>query len=230
MAENRIYAYCRVSKNDGSMTIENQTHQIEKWAKNNNIKVSAYYKDECKGYTPIEKRSQLPVLLDNLRNGDTVIVVEVSRLHRSAAGLEKVYRIITEEKQAEFITTDDDEKILCTTGTDKDDLLQTSMKKIILTVLATMAEIEKKNISARTKRALAERRSRGKTLGRPEIDIPDNFKELFLSASRGERTHTSVMRDLKMKKATYYKKANELGLKSEKKETPPPKNTRKGLK
>lgn len=212
------------------MTIENQTHQIEKWAKNNNIKVSAYYKDECKGDTPIEKRSQLPVLLDNLRNGDTVIVVEVSRLHRSAAGLEKVYRIITEEKQAEFITTDDDEKILCTTGTDKDDLLQTSMKKIILTVLATMAEIEKKNISARTKRALAERRSRGKTLGRPEIDIPDNFKELFLSASRGERTHTSVMRDLKMKKATYYKKANELGLKSEKKETPPPKNTRKGLK
>ena len=29
MAENRIYAYCRISKNDGSMTIENQVHAIE---------------------------------------------------------------------------------------------------------------------------------------------------------------------------------------------------------
>ena len=230
MAEKRIYAYCRVSKNDGSMTIENQTHKIEQWAKENNINISAYYKDECKGDTPIEKRSQLSVLLDNLRSGDTVIVVEVSRLHRSAAGLEKVYRIITEEKQVEFITLDEKEKILCTKGTDRDDLLQTSMKKIVLTVMATMAEIEKKNISARTKRALAERKSRGKVLGRPEIEVPDNFKELFFKASRGECTHTSVMRDLKMKKATYYKKANELGLKSEKKETPPPKNTRKGLK
>lgn len=223
MAENRIYAYCRVSKNDGSMTIENQTHQIEKWAKDNNIKVSAYYKDECKGDTPIEKRQQLPVLLDNLRNGDTVIVVEVSRLHRSAAGLEKVYRIITEEKQVEFITLGENEEILCTKGTDRDNLLQTSMKKIVLTVMATMAEIEKKNISARTKRALAERKSRGKVLGRPKTEIPEHFKEMFNKAANGECTHISVMKSFNIKKATYYKIAKKLGLKSDKREILTPK-------
>lgn len=220
MAENRIYAYCRVSKNDGTMTIENQTHAIEQWAKANNIKISAYYKDECKGDTPVEKRSQLPVLLDNLRSGDTVVVVEVSRLHRSASGLEHVYRIITEEKQAEFITLDEKEKILCTAGTDRDDLLQTSMKKIVLTVMATMAEIEKKNISARTKRALKERKDAGKVLGRPKTEIPKNFKDMFIKAANSECTHTSVMRDFSMKKATYYKLAKELGLKSDKHETP----------
>lgn len=218
MAENRVYAYCRVSKNDGTMTIENQTHAIEQWAEANNIKVSAYYKDECKGDTPIEKRSQLPVLLENLRSGDTVIVVEVSRLHRSASGLEHVYRIITEDKQAEFITLDEKEKILCTTGTDRDDLLQTSMKKIILTVMATMAEIEKKNISARTKRALQERKDAGKTLGRPRANIPPNFRELFTKAANGECTHTEVMSKLGMKKATYYKVAKQLGLTTNKKE------------
>ena len=216
MAENRVYAYCRVSKNDGTMTIENQTHAIEQWAKANNIKISAFYKDECKGDTPVEKRSQLPVLLDNLRSGDTVVVVEVSRLHRSASGLEHVYRIITEEKQAEFITLDEKEKILCTAGTDRDDLLQTSMKKIVLTVMATMAEIEKKNISARTKRALKERKDAGKVLGRPKTEIPENFSVMFQKAANGECTHTSVMRHFSMKKATYYKLAKELGLNTHK--------------
>lgn len=218
MAENRVYAYCRVSKNDGTMTIENQTHAIEQWAKDNNVKISAFYKDECKGDTPIEKRSQLPVLLENLRNGDTVVVVEVSRLHRSASGLEHVYRIITEEKQTEFITLDEKEKILCTTGTDRDDLLQTSMKKIVLTVMATMAEIEKKNISARTKRALQERKDAGKVLGRPKTEIPENFSAMFKKAAKGECTHTSVMRHFAMKKATYYKLAKELGLTTNKRE------------
>ena len=124
MAENRIYAYCRVSKNDGTMTIENQTHAIEQWAKANNIKISAFYKDECKGDTPIEKRSQLPVLLDNLRGGDTVVVVEVFRLYRSVSGLEKIYRTIVEDKKAEFITLNEREQILCTANTNKDDIMQ----------------------------------------------------------------------------------------------------------
>ena len=217
MAENRVYAYCRVSKNDGTMTIKNQIHAIEQWAEKNNVKISAYYRDECKGDTPIEKRSQLPVLLDNLRDGDTVVVVEVSRLHRSASGLEHVYRIITEEKQTEFITLDEKEKILCTTGTDRDDLLQTSMKKIVLTVMATMAEIEKKNISARTKRALQERKDAGKLLGRPKVEIPKNFKEMFNKAANGECTHKSVMDTFNIKKATYYKIAKQLGLKTDKK-------------
>ena len=130
MAENRIYAYCRVSKNDGTMTIENQVHAIELWAKANNVVISAIYKDECKGDTPIEKRQQLPVLLENLRDGDTVIVTEIFRLYRSFTGLEKIYRYIVETKKAEFITLNDKEQILCTANTDKNDVIQMSMKSM----------------------------------------------------------------------------------------------------
>lgn len=217
MAENRIYAYCRVSKNDGTMTIENQTHAIEQWAKANKVKISAYYKDECKGDTPIEKRQQLPVLLENLRDGDTVVVVEIFRLYRSLSGLEKVYRHIVDEKKAEFITLNEREQILCTTNQDKTDLLQQGMKSIILVIMALFSELEKRNVSTRTKRALNERKSRGVKLGRPTIKAPKNFKKLFVSASKGERTHASVMQELGMKKATYYKLAKDMGLSSEKK-------------
>lgn len=218
MAENRIYAYCRVSKNDGTMTIENQTHAIEQWAKANNVKISAFYKDECKGDTPIEKRQQLPVLLENLRDGDTVVVVEVFRLYRSFSGLEKIYRHIVDEKKAEFITLNEREQILCTANQDRTDLLQQGMKSMILVVMALFSELEKRNVSTRTKRALDERKSRGIKLGRPTVEIPSNFKELFLQGANGERTHASIMKELGMKKATYYKVAKELGLKSDKKQ------------
>lgn len=204
MTENRIYAYCRVSKNDGSMTIENQTFAIEQYAKANRLNIAAYYKDECKGDTPVEKRSQLPVMLSNLRKGDTVIVVECSRLHRSCAGLENIYRDIIETKGCEFITLDEKEKILCTNGT-SNDLMQMSMKKIILTVLGTVAEMEKKNIGSRTKRALAERKAKGIKLGRPTVEIPNDLKMLYKKACKGEITHTQAMRELGLKKTSYYK-------------------------
>ena len=216
MAENRIYAYCRVSKNDGSMTIDNQVHAIDKWAEEHNIKISAYYKDECKGDTPINKRSQLPVMLENLRDGDTVVVVEVFRLYRSLSGLERVYRTIVEDKKAEFITLNEREQILNTANA-SNDIMQMSMKSMVLVMLSLFSELEKRNISTRTKRALDERKSRGIKLGRPTTEVPENFKELFVSASKGERTHASVMAMLDMKKATYYKLAKSLGLNSNKK-------------
>ena len=209
MVENRIYAYCRVSKNDGSMTIDNQVHTIEEYAKANNISIATIYRDECKGDTPVRQRSQLPVMLDNLRSGDTVIVVECSRLHRSCSGLESIYREIVENKGCEFITLDDKEKILCTNGAN-DDLMQMSMKKIILTVLGTVAEMEKKNIGARTKRALAERKAKGVKLGRPAVELPPKFKELYKQACQGEITHVQAMNELGLKKTSYYKLAKSL--------------------
>lgn len=209
MAENRIYAYCRVSKNDGSMTIDNQVHTIEEYAKANNISIATIYRDECKGDTPVRQRSQLPVMLENLRSGDTVIVVECSRLHRSCSGLESIYREIVENKGCEFITLDEKEKILCTNGAN-DDLMQMSMKKIILTVLGTVAEMEKRNIGARTKRALAERKAKGVKLGRPTVKLPMKYKEFYHRACRGEITHVQAMNELGLKKTSYYKLAKSL--------------------
>ena len=217
MAENRIYAYCRVSKNDGSMTIENQEHAIKQYAQENNIQIAEFYKDECKGDTPVEKRSELPILLKHLREGDTVIVAEVFRLHRSQSGLAKLYREIIEDKKANFITLNDKESILNTNQHEKLDLMQLGIKNIVLSVLSLCAELEKRNISTRTTRALAERKEKGIKLGRPKAEVPKNFVELFESASRGERTHKSAWVELGMKRSTYYYLAKLKGLQTTKK-------------
>ena len=209
MAENRIYAYCRVSKNDGSMTIENQIHAIEQYAKEKGLQIATFYKDECKGDTPVEKRAQLPVMLDNLRSGDTVIVVEVFRLHRSQSGLAKLYREIIEDKKANFITLNDKESILNTSQHEELDMMQLGVKNIILAVLSLCSELEKRNISTRTKRALSERKARGHVLGRPAVVLPTNFAEIHAKALCGEITHTKAMELLDLKRTSYYKLAQE---------------------
>ncbi len=210
MAENRIYAYCRVSKNDGTMTIDNQVHAIEQYAKENNIHISAFYKDECKGDTPVAQRAQLPVMLDNLRSGDTVIVVEVFRLHRSQNGLAKLYRELIEDKKVNFITLNEKEAILNTTQHENLDLMQVGVKNIILAVFSLCGELEKRNVSTRTKRALAERKARGIKLGRTTVELPPKFKELYELACRGDITHVQAMHELGLKKTSYYKLAKSL--------------------
>lgn len=182
------------------MEIDNQVHTIKEFAEKHNITIATYYKDECKGDTPIMERKQLPVMLENLRSGDTVIVVECSRLHRSCRGLEEVYREIVEKKGCEFITLDEKEKILCTNGA-SDDLMQMSMKKIILTVMGTIAEFEKRNIGARTQRALAERKSKGKVLGRERLTMPIDFVYRYKTKSKA----VTIMKDLGLTKTSYYK-------------------------
>ena len=206
MAENRIYGYARISKQDG-MTLENQEYAINKWAKQNNVTISTIYKDKCQGDVPVNKRQQLPVLLENLREGDTVVVFECFRLHRSPSGLQEVYREIIEKKKAEFVSLNPMEQILCTYKNGNDDIVQQGFKQIILAVMSVMGAIEKKNISVRTKNSLAERKARGMKLGRPVIKLPPNFKELYESACKGDITHVQAMNELGLKKTSYYKLA-----------------------
>lgn len=213
----RVFAYCRVSKNDGTMTIENQEYAINKWAEEHNITISMYFRDECKGDTPVEKRTQLPMLLNELKEGDTVVVFEVFRLYRGFAGLQQLYKKIVEDKKAEFVTLDPKEQILCTAYGNNDDLMQQSLKSMVLLFMALFSELEKRNVSRRTKNALAERKAKGMKLGRPIILTPNSFKELFEKAARGEITHAEVREKLNMKKSTYYQIAKKLNLKTSKK-------------
>lgn len=209
MAETRIYGYARVSKKDG-MTIENQEYAINKWAKENNVTVSMIYKDKCQGDTPVNKRQQLPVLLENLREGDTVVVFECFRLHRSTSGLQALYREIIEDKKAEFVSLNPMEQILCTFRNGNEDIVQQGFKQIILAVMSVLGAMEKRNVSIRTKNSLAERKARGMKLGRPEVKLPPNFRELYERACSGDITHVQVMNELGLKKTSYYKLAKGL--------------------
>jgi DNA invertase Pin-like site-specific DNA recombinase len=68
-----------------------------------------------------------------------------------------------------------------------------------------VAETERLNIRQRQAEGIKLARESGKHLGRPVIECPSDFGELYDSWKRGEITATAAMKRLKLKRTTFYK-------------------------
>ncbi|OCS33125.1 hypothetical protein AWR29_08695 [Campylobacter fetus subsp. venerealis] len=75
-----IYAYIRVSTD--RQNTNNQRFAINEWAMQNNIDIDYFVDETASGKIAIDHRN-LGKLFNKLKNGDTLIVAELSRLGRS---------------------------------------------------------------------------------------------------------------------------------------------------
>lgn len=101
------------------------------------------------------ERIELNRMLDNLREGDVVIITELTRLSRSTKDLFDIVEII--EKKGASI------KSLKETWLDT----TTPQGKLLFTIFAGLSQFERDLIAQRTKEGLESAKKRGKTLGRP---------------------------------------------------------------
>mgnify|MGYP000851690786 CR=1 FL=1 len=99
-------------------------------------------------------RPGLDDALDYLRSGDTLVVVELSRLGRDALGVVALAREL-----------EDREVGLRILGLGLD--TTTASGRLVLTILAAVAEMEKELLRERVQSGLAEARRQGRTGGRP---------------------------------------------------------------
>jgi len=112
-----------------------------------------FVQEKVSGKKPWRER-ELGQVVENLAAGDRLIVPELSRLGRSTI---EVLEIIQKAKAADACI------YAVKGGWQLDDSMQS---KIISTVLAMLAEIERDLISERTREALAAKRAAGVKLGR----------------------------------------------------------------
>ena len=77
---NMIYGYIRVSTD--TQTVENQRCEIERYIKEHNLKIDKYFEETISGTKEYNKR-RLGKLLSSIKEGDTLIASELSRLGRS---------------------------------------------------------------------------------------------------------------------------------------------------
>ena len=101
------------------------------------------------------ERIELNRMLDTLREGDVVIVAELTRLSRSTKDLFDIVEII-HNKGAEIKSLK--ESWLDTT---------TPQGKLMFTIFAGLSQFERDLIAQRTKEGLESAKKMGKTLGRP---------------------------------------------------------------
>lgn len=142
-----IVAYTRVSTDD--QTCENQRRTISA-----RYAVGKWFSDDgVSGSVVATQREGLAALLAYVRDGDVVVVAAIDRLGRNTLDVLNTVESL-KEKGASVVSMRE--------GFD----LSTPAGKLMLTMLAAVAELERENIKARQMAGLERARAEGKHLGR----------------------------------------------------------------
>lgn len=149
----KTYSYLRVST--GDQNVEKFKNEILNYANQKNSGQVKFFKDKVSGTTSWRKR-KVAVIVDKLGDGDRLIVSELSRFGRSTAEILEILKI-AKEKNIEVHSLKPAFVV--------DDSIQ---GKVMATMFALMAELERDLISIRTKEALKARKKAGVVLGRPK--------------------------------------------------------------
>lgn len=145
-----LFGYGRVSTKEQQS--QNQRLELERAG----YQVDYWYADEgVSGKVPALQRAQFRVLLDKIRDGETLVVSKLDRLGRDAQDIGATIKMLAARKI---------EVIVLQLG--KLDLTS-SAGKLMLTMLAALAEMERDMLVERTQSGLARAKAEGKTLGRP---------------------------------------------------------------
>ena len=155
MAKNtkKTIGYLRVSTAD--QYLDKNKADILYLANEKKLGTVEWVKEKASGKINWRKR-KIAQVIDSLKEGDTILVSELSRLGRSMLECMEILSIALEKK----IT------IYAVKGNWQLD--QSIQSKIIAMAFSMAAEIERDLISQRTKEALAARKKQGVKLGRPK--------------------------------------------------------------
>jgi DNA invertase Pin-like site-specific DNA recombinase len=147
-----IRAYLRISTD--KQDEQSQRAILTEWTARTGRQIDQHNSDTTSGSVPWEKRA-IACLLAGSMPGDCIVVSEISRIARSILG---VLSFLQAAAIAEV------EIVAIRSGIALDSSLSS---KIVVTILALAAEVERDLIRERTKAALAARKAAGLPLGRP---------------------------------------------------------------
>ena len=150
----KTVAYLRVSTVD--QDLEKNKADILKLANDRNFGKVKFIEEKASGYKTGWKERKVKKIIDDLQKGDRLIVPEMSRLGRSMLDILQLLSVC-KEKGIDVHAVKGNWS-----------LNGTIESKIIMTIYAMAAEIERDLISQRTKEGLRAARAKGKILGRPK--------------------------------------------------------------
>ena len=150
-------------------------------------------------------RPQYQTLKAIIREGDTVVFDSITRLSRNMADIKKEYEWFNQHGvNMQFVK----EPMLNTSNNTKD-VMKQAINDIILTLLGAFAQQERESIKQRQEEGIKAAKARGKHLGRPKAELSPiqrkKFEELYPKWKAGEITATAMMKELDLKRTTFYK-------------------------
>lgn len=203
-----VIGYARVST--AEQNVERQLVSLKQYG------ADKIYIDKLSGKDT--NRPQLQKMLEYLREGDTLVISEYSRLARSTQDLLQLVKQLT-DKGVKVVSLKENFDT------------STPQGEFILTMFAGLAELERKLTLQRQAEGIAIAKAQGKYKGRQPIPYDvDKFHKECRKWLDGQQTAAATMRKMEMKPNRFYRIAKELGYKKigEKQWIYEPKKSKKG--
>lgn len=187
-----IYGYARCSTNEDKQDINRQIREL-KVAGAEKV-VFEYERGDA------NVKQNLQMLLETVQEGDTVIILEVSRLSRSTKQLCEIIEVICNKHLRLMIVGSI--TIDCRNGE------LDAMSAAFLQMAGVFSELELQMIRARVKSGVANAKAKGKKVGRPKLtkeDIPQAFYRHYPAYAAGKMNLTELARVCDLSRPTVYK-------------------------
>ncbi len=176
--------YARVSTDE-----QNEARQLKSFA-DYSEKITKIFTDKISGKDT--NRPQLKAMLDYVREGDVVVVLDFSRLARSTTDMLQIVKELTDKGVAlisikEKVDTD------------------TPQGRFMLTIFAALAELERETILQRQREGISIAKKQGKYKGRKPLSFnEEQFRAECQKWRNGEQTATDTIKKLGIKRNRFY--------------------------
>ena len=187
--------YSRCSTNEGKQDINRQVRELK--AAGAEVIYMEYEHGDAK------VKSQQQAMFAESEAGDTIIVLEVSRLARSTQQLCEIIEIIRAKHLrlviVGSITLD------CRNGQ------ADPMSEAFLQMAGVFSQLELSMIRARVRSGMENAKAKGKQIGRPQVtadDVPSGFLRHYPAYKRGQLNVSELARVCNISRTTAYKYIN----------------------
>lgn len=195
-----IYGYVRVSSTD-----QNEDRQLIA-LRDKGVDDKKVYIDKQSGKD--FNRPQYKKLVRKLRAGDLLYILSIDRLGRNYEEIQNQWRVLTKEKGIDICVIDIP---LLDTRQGKD-LMGTFIADLVLQILSFVAQSERENIKKRQAEGIAAAKARGVKFGRPEKEVPDDFRKIVKAWEQKNLPFSEVLKKCNMSEATFYRRLREYRL------------------
>ena len=181
-------AYVRVSTSE-----QNEDRQVQGIQEKYNI--DKWYIEKVSGKDT--EREELQIMIEYVREGDTVIIKDFSRLARSTKDLLDLVEVLG-AKGVVLISL----KEAIDSGT--------PTGKLMLTMIGAINEFERTNLLERQREGIEIAKSKGKYNGRKKKEVTSKFMELYNLWKVRDITQSEMMEQLNMSRTTLHRRIKEL--------------------
>lgn len=190
-----VYGYARCSTNEERQDIDRQKRELYSLG----VTEDKYIYWEYESGTKTD-RAELQKLLDIIKEGDTIVTTEVSRLTRSTKHLCDILQIVQDKKI--ILNIGGSFVVDCSHG--KMDPMTEGMVKM----WGVFAEMERNIISQRVISGMKNAAAKGKKIGRPVTTtetLPDKFWKYYSLYKKGDMSITDFAKVMDVSRTTIYK-------------------------